>query len=118
MSYGQGGNKSDGRTDRPWISGTGRYVVFRSTATNLIGNGDTNGVADVFLHDRVTRRTTRETRAAPDVQADRTSFEPALDEDGGTLAFTSLATNLVDGDVNGRQDVFLLGTPGSLETEQ
>jgi len=33
------------------ISADGRYVVFYSTATNLV-SGDTNGMTDVFVHDR------------------------------------------------------------------
>jgi hypothetical protein len=35
----------------PFASADGRYVVFPSFATNLVP-GDTNGVLDVFLHDR------------------------------------------------------------------
>lgn len=34
------------------ISSDGRYVAFMAAATNLV-TGDTNGVADVFLHDRI-----------------------------------------------------------------
>jgi hypothetical protein len=34
------------------VSSSGRYVVVQSDATNLVA-GDTNGVADVFMADRV-----------------------------------------------------------------
>ena len=37
----------------PAISATGRFVAFRSLATNLVA-GDTNDAADVFLRDRDT----------------------------------------------------------------
>jgi tricorn protease-like protein len=40
------------------ISGDGRYVAFRSWATNLVP-GDTNGKTDAFVHDRRTGRTER-----------------------------------------------------------
>ena len=38
------------------MSADGRYVVFQSTATNLVG-GDVNGFFDVFLRDTVTGTT-------------------------------------------------------------
>jgi hypothetical protein len=40
------------------MSADGRYVVFRSTANNLVP-GDTNGVQDIFLHERETGLTER-----------------------------------------------------------
>ena len=39
----------------PAISDDGRYVVFTSTADNLVPN-DTNGHADVFVRDPSRRR--------------------------------------------------------------
>ena len=41
------GTEASGGSDDPSISGNGRYVAFRSNATNLVNN-DTNGRADVF----------------------------------------------------------------------
>ena len=50
------GGPSDGAT----VSGDGRYVAFRSGATDLLGVGkDGNGVGDVFVHDRLTNTTDR-----------------------------------------------------------
>jgi hypothetical protein len=40
------------------VSANGRYVVFESDASNLVA-GDTNGVSDIFVHDRQTGQTTR-----------------------------------------------------------
>ena len=42
----------------PSLSADGRIVAFLSNATNLVAN-DTNGVADIFLHDRGLGTTTR-----------------------------------------------------------
>ena len=42
-----------GASDQAAISADGRFVVFRSAAVNLVPL-DTNGVSDVFLHDRDT----------------------------------------------------------------
>jgi hypothetical protein len=46
-----GGAQVTGSSGLPSISADGRYVVFRSNSTNLVP-GDTNGVDDVFIHDR------------------------------------------------------------------
>src|SRR4051812_38136196 len=43
-------------SDAPSLSGGGQFVVFESEATNLVP-GDTNGLLDVFVHDRVTGTT-------------------------------------------------------------
>src|SRR5207244_797506 len=40
------------------ISADGRYVLFRSDASNLV-RGDIDGKSDAFIHDRVTARTSR-----------------------------------------------------------
>jgi Tol biopolymer transport system component len=44
-------NQGNDFSSDPAISGDGRYVAFYSSATNLV-LGDTNGVADIFVHDR------------------------------------------------------------------
>ena len=54
---------------RPAISADARYVVFASTASNLV-DGDTNGKEDVFLYDRVTRTTTRISVATDGTEGD------------------------------------------------
>ena len=86
------------------ISDDGRYVVFTSTASNLIAS-DTNGVADVFLRDRSLGTTIRISEASG-VQADAASGSGVISGDGAYIAFASDATNLVGGDVNGATDVF------------
>ena len=92
---------------RPAISADGRYVAFLSWATNLVA-GDTNDDIDVFVRDRRTRTTTRESVSPTGAQADgQSGWEPALSADGRFLAFSSGATNLVPGDTNGMGDVFL-----------
>ena len=58
------GTQGDGRSFQPSVSGDGRFVAFASLASNLVP-GDTNGFADVFLHDRQTGTTNR-LSVAPD----------------------------------------------------
>lgn len=58
--YLQANAPSGGPTDFPpsGISVDGRWVVFTSRATNLVPD-DTNGVTDIFVHDRQTGATGR-----------------------------------------------------------
>jgi len=51
VSVATGGGQGNGASVLPAISADGRVVAFRTLATNLVAN-DTNGVADVFVHDR------------------------------------------------------------------
>ena len=52
VSLAPGGGQPDGASHDPRMSGDGRWIVFESEAANLVP-GDTNGVTDVFLFDRV-----------------------------------------------------------------
>ena len=88
------------------ISGNGRYVTFHSDATNLV-SGDTNGVTDVFVHDRNTGSTTRVSLRSNGNEGDGVSLFPAISVDGRHVAFGSSGTNLVAGDSNGFSDVFV-----------
>ena len=112
VSVGPGGAQADGPSGSPSISGNGRYVAFDSEATNLVP-GDTNGVSDVFVHDRHTGVTTRVNLASDGTQADggpfsnRGSVWPSISADGRYVAFHSLAANLVPGDTNSEWDVFV-----------
>lgn len=85
----------------PAISANGRYVAFTSSADDLV-KGDTNGVADVFVHDRKSGETIIVTEGG-----NGGSSWPSLSGDGKQVAFTSNASNLVEGDTNGGSDVFV-----------
>ena len=93
----------------PAISADGRYVTFTSIATNLVA-GDTNDTQDVFVHDIVAATTTRVSVASTGAQADGFSDNPAISADGRYITFDSTASNLVAGDDNDSQDVFLRDT--------
>jgi hypothetical protein len=70
--------------------------------------GDTNGAADVFMFDVASHTTTRVSVASDGTQANNSSFHPALSGDGSIIAYASFASNLVVGDTNGTDDVFVL----------
>lgn len=99
------GGSPNGPSSSPSVSGDGRFVAYVSQATNLVP-GDTNGVADVFVFDRDALQTFRVTTPGG-VQADGPSREPVISADGSVVAFTSDATNLVEGDGNKKADVFV-----------
>src|SRR5438132_1108786 len=94
------------------LSADGRFVAFDSAATDLVA-GDTNGVSDVFVHDRQTGTTERVSVASDGAQGNGRSglvtfaFPPALSADGRFVAFVSAAANLVASDTNGATDVFV-----------
>lgn len=106
VSLGLGGAQTNGGSRYPVLSGDGRYLAYESAASNLVP-GDTNGVRDVFLYDRVTGSTTRISTAAGGAQADGESVDSFVSPDGRYVAFESTATNLVPGDTNGKRDVFV-----------
>ena len=108
VSVGPGGEQAgDGDSSAPTLSGDGRFVAFQSNASTLV-EGDTNGLLDIFVHDRETGTTSRISVAADGEQAaDGDSFFPSISADGRFVAFMSTASNLVEGDTNGLSDVFV-----------
>jgi len=88
------------------ISSDGRFVAFESAASNLVP-GDTGGVKDIFVRDRLTNQTTRVSISSGGTQGNGASFLPSISSDGRYVAFLSAASNLVPSDTNGVVDVFV-----------
>lgn len=108
ISVSSTGRQANDQSQRPDLSGSGRYVAFDSSATNLVTGDDTNGTLDVFVHDRATGTTTLVSESAEGGSTgDGGSFEPAISRDGRFVAFTSDATDLTAGAVSGARDVFV-----------
>ncbi len=106
VSLSSGGAQGSRDSGEPSMSADGRYVAFSSYADNLV-SGDTNGAADIFVHDRVTEVTQRVSLTSSGGQANGTSGQPSMSADGRYVAFSSYADNLVSGDTNGWPDVFV-----------
>jgi hypothetical protein len=106
VSVATGGEQANDVSRDPTISADGRFIAFASTATNLVP-GDSNLFEDVFLHDRQLGTTTRVSVGPGGAQANNYSWTPAISADGRSVAFASVATNLVGADGNGRFDVFV-----------
>lgn len=106
VSLDSAGLQASAGSGAPSISADGRYVAFQSYAVDLV-IGDTNSVADIFVRDRVTGLTTRISLDSSGAQANDDSLNPFITPDGRYVAFESLASNLVPGDTNDVQDVFV-----------
>jgi Ca2+-binding RTX toxin-like protein len=100
------GGPSDGDSFLPSISADGRYVAFASRASNL-APGDGDAFTDVFVRDLLLGETTLASAAPAGQEPDSASTEPAISDDGRHVAFKSLSGNLVTGDTNGRDDIFV-----------
>jgi Tol biopolymer transport system component len=88
------------------ISPDGRFVAFYSASSRLVP-GDTNRVADVFVRDRLKKTTERVSVGRRDEQANGQSVAAAISASGRFVVFASQASNLVSGDTNKADDVFV-----------
>lgn len=98
------GVQGNGSSGAPDVSAAGRYVAFTSVASNLV-SGDTNGVADIFVRDTAYSKTKRISVGVKG-QANGASIDPSISDDGKFVVFTSVASNLVPNDTNGKADIF------------
>jgi len=110
VSVASDGTQANAGSGPDALSGDGRYVLFGSSATNLVSSATNNRVdlgPDLFLHDRVARSTER-------IAVD--SWRGALSADGRFVAFVSYLDHplLVDTDL--RSDVFVLDRATGLTT--
>ncbi len=146
VSSSMDGGRSNGESTDGSISADGRFVVFVSSASNLVPNdpfftdvfirelssgltekatGDFSDCAQpalsedgrfvafvcgfpslVFLHDRATRQG-EIISLDQDGMLARGSLAPSVSRDGRFVAFRSESLNLVSGDLNGLDDVFV-----------
>ena len=106
VSVDSSGNQGNSGDAWPAISADGMIVAFSSDSTNLV-TGDTNFLADIFVHDRSTGITERVSVDSSGNETNGDSNYPSISADGQTVAFGSYATNLDPNDGNGLRDVFV-----------
>jgi Tol biopolymer transport system component len=95
-----------GQSFEPAITPDGRYVVFNSTAFDLVA-GDFNNAIDVFVRDLTAGTTTLVSRNASGTgSGNDSSVAGGLSADGRYVLFASDASDLVSNDGNGRTDLF------------
>lgn len=91
---------------RPYIAEEGEYVLFASPAADLIKN-DNNNTWDAFVYSVVDGTIERISTNSTNEEANAASFACGISADGRFVAFGSDATNLVQGDTNGWNDIFV-----------
>jgi Tol biopolymer transport system component len=107
VSVATGGAEADQSSTNASLSGNGRYVAFSSSATNLVAEDD-ELFPDIFFHDRKQGTTTRVSRPLPGPEeVDGQSIGAFVSRNGRFVAFSSFASNLVEGDGNGVADAFV-----------
>ena len=103
----------------PSISPDGQFVAFASSATNLVA-GDTNGFRDVFIRDLAAGQTQRVSLHSNGGQGNGISelglalpltnllsVPQAVSSGGRYVGYSSDASNLMSGDINGKRDAFV-----------
>ena len=107
LSKGVGGATPDASCVRPSVSTDGHRVIFESSATNLVPNDDNNS-NDVFVYDRTHDVTLRISENPSGMGVNDVAFAEAISEDGRFVAFSTFATNIPGGELNGRiLDLFI-----------
>jgi Tol biopolymer transport system component len=102
----------DGSSVAPTISADGRYVAYRSPATNLVP-GATNGIEQIFLYDSQTGATTLVSADPAGRAGDSSSNYPIFSGNGQLLFFQSDADDLVALDFNSASDIYFDNLSGS-----
>lgn len=114
VSVSTAGAQADGGNAVSALSADGRYVLFDSRATTLVG-GDTNHALDGFIRDTVNSTTTRVTVKADGSQVSSDTHAWDLSNDARFVAFTSVAKYTAD-DLNADDDAYVKDlTTGTIE---
>jgi Tol biopolymer transport system component len=106
------GTEGDGASQPHGMSADGRYVVFKSFATNLV-DSDTNTTPDIFVRDRMAGTTERANVSSTGSEGNQAQVpDPfagsgSITADGGLVAFATIASDLVAGDTNAATDAFV-----------
>jgi Tol biopolymer transport system component len=105
-SVSSGGVLGDGEYNHPSINANGTVVAFESDASNLVAEA-TNSSCDIFVRNRVAGTTTLVSVSSEEVPGNDHSGPPSINADGTVVAFESRADNLVAGDTNDCEDIFV-----------
>src|SRR5262249_38859716 len=101
-----------GESFNPSISADGNVIAFFSSSTDLtpLTPVSTYNIQNVFARNLATATTSLlSVNSAGTAGGDGSSSNPVISADGNIVAFSSLASNLVQGDFNASADVFVRG---------
>lgn len=105
VSVSSSGNEGNGDSEWPSISDDGRFVAFQTYANNLVLNDV--GAMDVLIHDRVAHTTDKVSVTFDGQPNYQDSYFPSVSSNGRYVAFSSGASNIVQGDTNYAEDIFV-----------
>jgi len=106
VSTDSAGVQGNAGSDHAQFSADGRYVVFRSNASNLVAD-DSNKASDIFVKDLQSGAIQRVSTDSAGAQGNSYSFDPQFSADSRYVVFESWASNLVVGDSNDAADIFV-----------
>ena len=106
VSADSSGNPVSGCSMIPRISGNGEWLVYESNSCDIL-NGNTNGTTHVILYDIYSGYNLPISVTFDGLPANGGSCDAVISYDGSMVAYSSVADNLVSGDTNLKQDIFL-----------
>lgn len=112
VSAAPNGEPASGVSASPQISDDGRYLIFSSTATNLV-SGVTTEVFQTYRFDAQNGEIALLSRDAGNSGASSDTHFPVVSGNGAVAGFMSYASNLVTNDNPGLNDVFVVSTSGT-----
>jgi hypothetical protein len=110
-----GTGSANGPSDSPTLSGDGRFIAYRSFATDL--TPDITNPPNIFLYDRLTGSNSLVSAGSTGASWTLWTSRPVMNNDGSAVAFQSWDTGLVPNDLNRVQDVFAAGFAPSVATD-
>lgn len=105
VSVGENNIVFNGASEWGSVSANGSAFAFQSTVVGF-GNPDGNGKQDIFIKS-AGGPVVLASQTVAGAQGNDESSQPSMAGSGGSVAFTSAATNLIGSDSNGKLDVFL-----------
>jgi TolB protein len=106
VSVSSSGTQGNGDSYGAQLTDNGHFVVFASAASNLV-EADNNGLTDVFVRDLQAGRTKRVSVSSTGGESNGFSGSPLISANGRFVVFVSGASNLVAGDDNELEDIFV-----------
>lgn len=106
VSTASDGAQGNGDSWSPSLSADGGKIAFNSIASDLV-TGDTNRWSDIFVKDLKSGVLTLVSTSVDGVQSNDASASATLFADGGKVVFSSRGSNLVVGDSNNAEDIFV-----------
>ena len=107
VSTNPAGEKGNGSSSTPAVSGDGRLIAFASRATNLDPKPPGQWQPDIYVKNLTTGSVRSASGPAPQEPSGVVSLYPALPFHGSSVTFASNATHFTAADTNNVADVYL-----------